>query len=58
MLKATLRKLEPHPALFESVDVASLRAELEACLEVLEAPSSATHPNFPQIRLASLSIGA
>jgi hypothetical protein len=55
MLKKALRRLEPYPALFESVEVASLREEVEAWLEVLEAPGSATHPPFPQIRRTSLS---
>jgi len=56
LLKAALRKLERYPALFESVEVTPLREEVEAWLEVLESPSSATHPPFPQIRLVSLSI--
>jgi hypothetical protein len=56
LLKAARRKLEPYPSLFESVEVTPLREEVEAWLEVLESPSSATHPPFPQIRLVSLSI--
>ena len=56
MLKKALRRLEPYPALFESVEVTSLREEVEAWLAVLEAPDSAIHPPFPQIRLTSLSI--
>ena len=56
LLKAALRKLEPYPALFESVQVTSLREDVEAWLAVLEAPDSAIHPPFPQIRLTSLSI--
>ena len=54
LLNAALRKLEPYPALFESVEVTSLREELKAWLEVLEAPSSIPHPPFPQIRLEHL----
>jgi len=53
MLKKALRRLEPYPALFEAVEVTLLREEVEACLEVLEAPSSAIHPPFPQIRLTA-----
>jgi uncharacterized protein len=55
LLKAARQKLETSPALFESVEVTSLCKEVEAWLEVLEAPSSATHPPFPQIRLNSPS---
>ncbi len=58
LLKAALRKLEPYPALFESVEVASLREEAKAWLEVLKAPNSAIHLPLPQIRLTSLSIEA
>ena len=58
MLKAALRRLEPYPVLFEGVEVASLREEAEAWLEVLKAPGSVIHPSFPHIRLTSLSIGA
>jgi predicted metal-dependent hydrolase len=56
LLKAALRKLETYPPLFESVEVTSLREEIGAWLEVLEAPSSAIHPPLPQIRLTSLSV--
>jgi predicted metal-dependent hydrolase len=51
LLRAALRKLEPYPAIFESVEVISLREEVGAWLEVLGAPSSAIHPPLPQIRL-------
>lgn len=57
LLKAAQRKLESYPALFESVEVASLRTEVAAWLEALEAGDSATHPPFPQIRLTNLHIG-
>lgn len=53
MLKKALRRLEPYPALFESVEVTSLREGVQAWLEVLAAPSSAIPPPFPQIRLTS-----
>ncbi len=56
MLKKALRRLEPYPTLFESVEVTSLREEVEAWLKVLEASSSTAHPPFPQIRLTSLNI--
>ncbi len=55
MLNKALRRLEPYPALFEMVEVAALREEVNAWLELLEAPDSAICPSFPQIRLTSLS---
>jgi hypothetical protein len=55
MLKKALLRLEPYPEHFERVEVTSLREEVEAWLEVLEAPSSAIRPPLPQIRLTSLS---
>ncbi len=57
MLKKALRRLEPYPALFESVEVASLREEVAAWLEVLEVPSPAIHPPLPQIRVSLLRCG-
>ena len=55
MLKKALWRLEPYPALFESVEIASLRKEVAAWLEVLEGHSSAILLPIPQIRLSSLS---
>jgi len=51
LLKAALRKLEPYPELFASMEVAALREEIEAWLEALEA-DSALHPALPQLRLS------
>lgn len=56
MLNKALRRLEPYPAVFESVEVARLREEVEAWLAVLGAHDSTMHLPFPQIRLTSLSI--
>ncbi len=53
MLKKALRRLESYPAHFESVEVTSLREEVEAWLEVLEGCSSVIDPPIPQIRLSS-----
>lgn len=53
MLKKALRRLEPYPALFEAVEVTSLREGVQAWVEVLEAPSSAMHPPFPKIRIVA-----
>jgi hypothetical protein len=50
MLKKALRRLEPYPALFETVEVTLLREEAGLCLQVLEAHDSPIHPTFPQIR--------
>lgn len=55
MLRKALRRLQPYPAFFEGVEVASLCTEVEVWLEVLERSSSAIHPPIPQIRLTSLS---
>jgi hypothetical protein len=51
LLKAALRRLEPYPALFESVQVTPLREEVRTWLQVLEVQDSPIHPPFPQIRL-------
>ncbi len=53
LLKAALRKLEPFPPLFESVEVQSLRAEIAVWLKVLETPGSTIYPPHPRIRLSS-----
>jgi len=55
MLNKALRRLEPYPVLFESVEVSSLREEVEAWVKALEAPSLGTRPPYPQIRVADLS---
>jgi hypothetical protein len=55
LLKAALRKLEPYPAVFEGVEVTSLRAEMEAWLAVIESPSSDGRLPFPEIRLTNAS---
>jgi len=55
MLKKALWRLEPYPALFESVEIASLRKEVEMWLEVLEGRSAAVTLPIPQIRLNGLS---
>lgn len=52
LLRRSLRRLEPYPALFESVEVASLRMEIRSWLQVLEVNDSSVRPAFPQIRLA------
>ncbi len=51
LLKAALRKLELYPVLFASVEVGSLREEVEAWLQVLAARDSPVRPPSPQIRL-------
>jgi predicted metal-dependent hydrolase len=51
MLKKALRKLEPYPALFETVEVTPLREELRAWLQRIEADQLAMSSAFPQIRL-------
>jgi predicted metal-dependent hydrolase len=53
LLGRALQRLEPYPALFESVEIASLRAEIRAWLQVLEVGDSSVHPAFPQVRLVS-----
>ncbi len=55
MLRKALWRLEPYPARFESVEIASLRQEVAAWLEVLEGHSSEIHLPIPQIRLTGLS---
>ena len=53
LLNAALRRLEPYPALFQSVEVTLLREEVVAWLRILEVHDSPIHPPFPQIRLES-----
>jgi uncharacterized protein len=55
LLNSALRRLQPYPALFESVEVTLLREELVAWLQVLEAHDLHVRPPFPEIRFDSPS---
>jgi len=50
MLRKALRRLEPYPAIFESVEVAPLREEVGAWLQMVEEHGSQNQTAFPQIR--------
>lgn len=49
LLTAALRKLEPYPESFAGVEVATLRAEIVACLQALAAQGTHCQLPFPQL---------
>jgi hypothetical protein len=57
MLKKALRRLEPYPAIFQSVLVEPLRAEAGALLKALEGAETAMDCAFPQIRFVPSTSG-
>jgi hypothetical protein len=50
LLQAALRRLDPYPASYGGIDVASLRESIRAWLQALETQDLASHLPYPQIR--------
>jgi hypothetical protein len=55
LLSSALRKLERYPPQFSGVEVGLLRQQIAVWLPLLTGQSFASHPPFPQIRVAPLS---